>query len=145
MSCCDSWRLRWAFLPCAPRNLSKRYGRLLALDDLTLDVAAGEVFGFLGPNGAGKSTTIRLLLGLARPTSGRAWIFRRRRRPPQARLRAGGCRAMATDDRRRGAGPARPHRSRYGHRVPRRAHPTIRAGCPNRPAPTRRATGRGLL
>ncbi|MEH0927193.1 ABC transporter ATP-binding protein [Micromonospora sp. CPCC 205558] len=56
-------------------NLSKRYGQLLALDDLTLDVAAGEVFGFLGPNGAGKSTTIRLLLGLARPTSGRAWIF----------------------------------------------------------------------
>ncbi|MEU7588147.1 ATP-binding cassette domain-containing protein [Micromonospora sp. NPDC049230] len=56
-------------------NLSRRYGRLLALDDLTLDVAAGEVFGFLGPNGAGKSTTIRLLLGLARPTSGRAWIF----------------------------------------------------------------------
>ncbi|MEU8112300.1 ABC transporter ATP-binding protein [Micromonospora sp. NPDC048947] len=56
-------------------HLSKRYGRLLALDDLTLDVAAGEVFGFLGPNGAGKSTTIRLLLGLARPTSGRAWVF----------------------------------------------------------------------
>lgn len=56
-------------------NLSKRYGRLSALVDLTLDVAAGEVFGFLGPNGAGKSTTIRLLLGLARPTSGRAWIF----------------------------------------------------------------------
>ncbi len=56
-------------------NLSKRYGRLLALDGLDLDVSAGEVFGFLGPNGAGKSTTIRLLLGLARPTSGRAWIF----------------------------------------------------------------------
>ncbi|RQX03690.1 ABC transporter ATP-binding protein [Micromonospora inaquosa] len=56
-------------------NLSKRYGRLLALDNLSLDVAAGEVFGFLGPNGAGKSTTIRLLLGLARPTAGRARIF----------------------------------------------------------------------
>jgi ABC-2 type transport system ATP-binding protein len=56
-------------------NLSKRYGRLLALDGLDLSVAAGEVFGFLGPNGAGKSTTIRLLLGLARPTTGRAWIF----------------------------------------------------------------------
>jgi ABC-2 type transport system ATP-binding protein len=55
--------------------LTKRYGRLTALDDLTLDVAAGEVFGFLGPNGAGKSTTIRLLLGLARPTAGHAWVF----------------------------------------------------------------------
>lgn len=56
-------------------NLSKRYGRLRAVDDLNLDVAAGEVFGFLGPNGAGKSTTIRMLLGLARPTTGRAWLF----------------------------------------------------------------------
>jgi ABC-2 type transport system ATP-binding protein len=56
-------------------NLSKRYGRLLALDALDLEVFPGEVFGFLGPNGAGKSTTIRLLLGLARPTLGRAWIF----------------------------------------------------------------------
>jgi ABC-2 type transport system ATP-binding protein len=56
-------------------KLSKRYGRLTALDDLDLEVAPGEVFGFLGPNGAGKSTTIRLLLGLARPTTGRAWIF----------------------------------------------------------------------
>jgi ABC-2 type transport system ATP-binding protein len=56
-------------------GLSKRFGRTLALDDLTLAVPAGEVFGFLGPNGAGKSTTIRLLLGLIRPTSGRAWLF----------------------------------------------------------------------
>ena len=56
-------------------HLTKRYGRLLALDDLSLDVPAGEVFGFLGPNGAGKSTTIRLLLGLAKPASGRAWVF----------------------------------------------------------------------
>ncbi|MBQ1073278.1 ABC transporter ATP-binding protein [Micromonospora sp. C31] len=56
-------------------HLTKRYGRVTALDDLSLDVPAGEVFGFLGPNGAGKSTTIRMLLGLARPTSGRAWIF----------------------------------------------------------------------
>jgi ABC-2 type transport system ATP-binding protein len=56
-------------------NLTKRYGRLVAVDGLDLSVAAGEVFGFLGPNGAGKSTTIRLLLGLARPTAGRAWVF----------------------------------------------------------------------
>ncbi|GAB7048429.1 ABC transporter ATP-binding protein [Catenuloplanes indicus] len=55
-------------------HLTKRYGRLTAVDDLTLDVGAGEVFGFLGPNGAGKSTTIRMILGLARPTAGRALI-----------------------------------------------------------------------
>ena len=56
-------------------KLCKSYGRLRALVDLDLSVTPGEVFGFLGPNGAGKSTTIRLLLGLARPTGGRAWIF----------------------------------------------------------------------
>ncbi|WP_030491998.1 ABC transporter ATP-binding protein [Micromonospora chokoriensis] len=56
-------------------NLTKRYGRITALDDLCLEVPAGEVFGFLGPNGAGKSTTIRLLLGQVRPTAGRAWVF----------------------------------------------------------------------
>ena len=56
-------------------NLTKGYGRLLALDDLDLTVPAGEVFGFLGPNGAGKSTTIRILLGLVRPSAGRAWVF----------------------------------------------------------------------
>ncbi len=56
-------------------RLTKRYGPVLALDALDLAVPAGQVFGFLGPNGAGKSTTIRLLLGLARPTAGRAWIF----------------------------------------------------------------------
>ncbi|MGW3783582.1 ABC transporter ATP-binding protein [Micromonospora chokoriensis] len=56
-------------------DLTKRYGHLTALDALNLDVIAGEVFGFLGPNGAGKSTTIRLLLGLARPTAGRAEVF----------------------------------------------------------------------
>jgi ABC-2 type transport system ATP-binding protein len=45
------------------QNLTKRYGRLLALDGLELSVAPGEAFGFLGPNGAGKTTAIRLLLG----------------------------------------------------------------------------------
>jgi ABC-2 type transport system ATP-binding protein len=56
-------------------NLTKRYGELIAVDDLTLDVRHGEVFGFLGPNGAGKSTTIRLMLGLARPSAGRVLVF----------------------------------------------------------------------
>ena len=55
--------------------LTKRYGRVTALDALTLQVRAGEVFGFLGPNGAGKTTTIRLLLGMLRPTSGTAHVL----------------------------------------------------------------------
>ncbi|BBX17236.1 ABC transporter ATP-binding protein [Mycolicibacterium duvalii] len=55
--------------------LTKRFGDLVAVDDVTLTVTPGEVFGFLGPNGAGKSTTIRLLLGLLRPTSGTARVF----------------------------------------------------------------------
>ena len=56
-------------------NLSKRFPTTLAVDDLSLTVPSGEVFGFLGPNGAGKSTTIRLLLGLLHPTHGSAWVF----------------------------------------------------------------------
>ena len=55
-------------------RLSKHFGRTVALEGLDLEVPRGEIFGFLGPNGAGKSTTIRLLLNLIRPTSGRAWI-----------------------------------------------------------------------
>lgn len=55
-------------------GLQKIYGTVRALDGLTLDVAEGAVFGFLGPNGAGKSTTIRLLTGLATPSSGHAWV-----------------------------------------------------------------------
>ncbi|WP_305852271.1 ABC transporter ATP-binding protein [Blastococcus sp. PRF04-17] len=56
-------------------GLTKRFATTLAVDELSLDVPAGEVFGFLGPNGAGKSTTIRMLLGLLRPTAGSAEIF----------------------------------------------------------------------
>ncbi len=56
-------------------RLSKRYGRLLAVSDLSFEVREGEVFGFLGLNGAGKTTTIRLLLDLLRPTTGRARVF----------------------------------------------------------------------
>jgi ABC-2 type transport system ATP-binding protein len=55
-------------------HLTKDYGRFRALDDLTLQVREGEIFGLLGPNGSGKSTTIRLLLGFLRPTAGRAAI-----------------------------------------------------------------------
>ncbi|GAA3777591.1 ABC transporter ATP-binding protein [Micromonospora maritima] len=56
-------------------KLTKTYGRRRGLVDLDLSVAEGEVFGYLGPNGAGKSTTIRVLLDLIRPTSGRALLF----------------------------------------------------------------------
>ena len=56
-------------------DLCKRYGDTLALDSLSLEVGAGEVYGYLGPNGAGKTTTIRLLLGLHRPSGGRAELF----------------------------------------------------------------------
>jgi ABC-2 type transport system ATP-binding protein len=52
-------------------ELSKRYGKHLAVEGLSLDVAAGELFGFLGPNGAGKTTTIKMMAGLLQPTSGR--------------------------------------------------------------------------
>jgi ABC-2 type transport system ATP-binding protein len=56
-------------------GLVKRYGRTVALDGLDLAVRQGEVHGYLGPNGAGKSTTIRILLGLARATSGRVSVL----------------------------------------------------------------------
>ena len=55
-------------------GLHKRFGEVQALDGLSLTVEPGSVFGFLGPNGAGKTTTIRILAGLARADSGRAWI-----------------------------------------------------------------------
>ena len=56
-------------------GLTKRYGDVVALDHLDLEVGRGAVVGFLGPNGAGKTTTIRLLLGLIRPTEGRSEVF----------------------------------------------------------------------
>jgi ABC-2 type transport system ATP-binding protein len=55
--------------------LTKRYGERLAVNDVSLTVRRGEVYGFLGPNGAGKTTTLRMLLGLVRPTSGAARVL----------------------------------------------------------------------
>lgn len=52
------------------RGLTKRFGRVLAVDDVSIDVAAGDRYGFLGPNGSGKTTTVRMLLGLVFATSG---------------------------------------------------------------------------
>jgi ABC-2 type transport system ATP-binding protein len=62
------------------RSLTKRFGDVVAVDDLTFSLSPGTVTGFLGPNGAGKTTTLRLLLGLAEPTSGEALVFGRRYR-----------------------------------------------------------------
>ena len=59
------------------RGLTKRYGDVVAVDDLSFDVEPGKVTGFLGPNGAGKSTTMRMVLGLDRPTAGEALVLGR--------------------------------------------------------------------
>jgi len=56
------------------QNLTKNYGNLTAVDQLSLGIKKGEVFGFLGPNGAGKTTSIRMMVGLLKPTSGRVLI-----------------------------------------------------------------------
>src|ERR671922_839074 len=56
------------------RELTKKYGRVVALDRLTMTVERGQILGFVGPNGAGKTTTIKILVGLARPTSGSASV-----------------------------------------------------------------------
>ncbi len=62
------------------RSLTKRFGELVAVADLTFSLHPGTVTGFLGPNGAGKTTTLRLLLGLAEPSAGDALVFGRRYR-----------------------------------------------------------------
>jgi len=57
------------------RNLTKKFGNFVAVDQVTFDIQKGEIFGFLGPNGAGKSTTIRMLTTLLRPNSGKATLL----------------------------------------------------------------------
>ena len=69
--------------PVSLRGLTKRYGAIDAVDDLTFTLEAGTITGFLGPNGAGKTTTLRLLLGLARPSAGEALVLGRRYRDLQ--------------------------------------------------------------
>jgi ABC-2 type transport system ATP-binding protein len=59
-------------------GLTKRYGSLMAVNNLSLEVFEGEVFGFLGPNGAGKSTSINMLCGLLRPDDGQVWVHGQR-------------------------------------------------------------------
>jgi ABC-2 type transport system ATP-binding protein len=62
-------------LPIEVRGLVKRYGELTAVDGVELTVQAGDVYGYLGPNGAGKTTSLRMMLGLIRPTAGSVRIF----------------------------------------------------------------------
>jgi ABC-2 type transport system ATP-binding protein len=78
-------------------SLTKRYGELLAVDDVTFSLKAGTVTGYLGPNGAGKTTTLRVLLGLAEPTSGEALVFGRRYRELEQPIRRVGAVLESTD------------------------------------------------
>jgi len=55
-------------------HLTKRYGDLAAVSDVSFSAVPGQILGFLGPNGAGKSTTVKLLTGMIKPTSGRARV-----------------------------------------------------------------------
>lgn len=71
--------------PIEVRGLVKRYGEIVAVDDVDLTVEVGDVFGYLGPNGAGKTTSLRMMLGLIRPTAGSVRLFGR---DPQLSVRA---------------------------------------------------------
>jgi ABC-2 type transport system ATP-binding protein len=70
-------------------KLTKKFGSLVAVDHIDLDVRRGEIYGFLGPNGAGKSTTIRMLLGLIRPSEGTALVFGKDIRKQGTEIRRG--------------------------------------------------------
>src|ERR1700746_869775 len=70
-------QLRAVDTPIEVRDLVKRYGEIVAVDGVSLTVQRGEVFGYLGPNGAGKTTSLRMMLGLIRPSSGSVRLFGR--------------------------------------------------------------------
>jgi ABC-2 type transport system ATP-binding protein len=78
-------------------SLTKRYGELTAVGDLTFSLDPGTVTGFLGPNGSGKTTTLRVLLGLAEPTAGEALVFGRRYRELERPARRVGA-VLESDD-----------------------------------------------
>ena len=84
--------------PVEVRGLVKRYGELTAVDGVDLTVNAGDVYGYLGPNGAGKTTSLRMMLGLIRPTAGTVRLFGR---DPQAERRARSRASPASSRRRR--------------------------------------------
>src|SRR6267154_6463633 len=67
-------RIEWNEQMILTEHLTKSYGGLMAVNDVNLNIPQGQFFAFLGPNGAGKTTTIKLLAGLLKPVSGRAFI-----------------------------------------------------------------------
>ena len=73
----------------AIHNVTKRFGTHVAVDDLSLDVPAGSVYGFIGPNGSGKTTTIRMIMNIILPDAGRIAVLRRPPTPTSARDRIG--------------------------------------------------------
>lgn len=68
-------------------DLTKRFGDVLAVDNLNVSVRAGEIYGFLGPNGAGKTTTIKMMLGLIHPTAGEVYIKGRQMHPDNVEVK----------------------------------------------------------
>ena len=70
-------------------NLTKQYGKFVAVDSINLNIPPGEIYGFLGPNGAGKTTTIMMLLGITKPTSGEIHLFNEKYAPQRLDLRQG--------------------------------------------------------
>jgi ABC-2 type transport system ATP-binding protein len=68
------WKMPESSIVIETRALTKRFREVLAVDSLNMQIRKGEIYGFLGPNGAGKSTTIKMVMGLFRPTSGEAFI-----------------------------------------------------------------------
>ncbi len=71
------------------KNLSVRFGDFVAVRNLSLEVAKGEIFGFLGANGAGKTTTIRVICGLLQPTDGEVWVDGQNSMSDQVKLKTG--------------------------------------------------------
>jgi ABC-2 type transport system ATP-binding protein len=78
-------------------NLTKRFGKTVAVDDLSFKVREGAITGFLGPNGAGKTTTLRIILGLVRPTAGRATVMQHPYRELESPTRQVGAVLEASD------------------------------------------------
>ena len=102
-------------------GLTKHFGDVVAVDDLTVQLAPGRVVGLLGPNGAGKTTTLRMLLGLVAPTAGAATIDGQPYRDLDEPIRHIGAVLEATELPSRAPGPRAPPRPRRHRRPARRS------------------------